>query len=162
MKTVEFYHLLKNCGIDFFSGVPCTLLEGLIAMASLDSKVIYVPAVREDVAVAVASGAYLGGRYSCVFMQNSGLGNCLNVLASLNLIYKIPVCLVISWRGFKGKDAPEHLIMGRSTKKLLQDIRIPATVLSKKYLETQTLSLVEKMKKNNIPVALLLRKGILV
>src|SRR6185295_2019648 len=80
---------------------------------------------REDAALGVAAGAYLAGRSPVVIMQNSGLGVSLNALGSLHLLYRIPCLLMVTWRGFEGKDAPEHLVMGDVLPRLLDVFRIP-------------------------------------
>lgn len=124
MNAKTFRDKLKGLGFDFFTGVPCSLLGGIIKALGDD----YIPAVREDTALGLAAGAYLGGKKPCVLMQNSGIGYSLNVLTSLNLIYDIPALLVVSYRGFAGKDAPEHIIMGRHCVELLETVGIPAKV----------------------------------
>ncbi len=118
---------LKDLGFDFFTGVPCSLLGGIIEALAGE----YIPAVREDTALGVAAGAYLGGRKPCVLMQNSGLGYSLNVLTSLNMIYDIPVLMLVSFRGYGGKDAPEHLIMGRHCVELMETFGIRNKVCGK-------------------------------
>ena len=77
----DFVKGLQGIGFDFFTGVPDTILGGIIA--HLTEEGLYTPSVREDEAVAMASGAFLGGKIPAVLMQNSGLGNALNILASL-------------------------------------------------------------------------------
>ena len=108
-----FLELLERHGYDFFAGVPCSLFEGVTRVLDDDPRYGYVSAVREDSALGLAAGAYLGGRQPVVLMQNSGLGVSVNALASLHQIYDIPTLLVVSWRGQDGDDAPEHAIMGR-------------------------------------------------
>lgn len=127
MTANEFKEELKRSGLNFFTGVPCSLLAGLIEALGGD----YIPSVREDTAIGLASGAYLGGKTPCVLMQNSGLGYCLNVLSSLNLIYRMPVLLIVSYRGFEGKDAPEHIVMGRHCVESMKLFGIPARVCNK-------------------------------
>ena len=105
-KASSFLYLLKQQGINFFSGVPCSILAGIIRELVEDDSVTYISSTREDEAVGIASGAYMAGKLPAVLMQNSGLGNSLNALSSLNLIYKIPCLILVSWRGYKGKDAP--------------------------------------------------------
>lgn len=131
MTAEEFKRELKRSGFDFFTGVPCSILGGIIKALGED----YIPSVREDTAIGMASGAYLGGRKPCVLMQNSGLGYCLNVLTSLNLTYGIPVLLLVSYRGFEGKDAPEHLIMGKHCVDLVKTFEIPSKVCGKDDLK---------------------------
>ncbi len=132
MNTKELKNKLKELGFDFFTGVPCSILKSIIIVLGDE----YIPSVREDAALGLAAGAYLGGKKPCVLMQNSGLGYSLNVLTSLNLIYGIPVLLLVSYRGFKGKDAPEHLIMGRHCVELMSTFKIPHKVCSRGNLKT--------------------------
>ena len=131
MRVEELKGELKKSGFDFFTGVPCSILGGIIKALGED----YIPSVREDTAIGLACGAYLGGKKPCVLMQNSGLGYSLNVLTSLNLIYGIPVLLLVSYRGFEGKDAPEHLIMGKHCVELVRTFEIPSKVCEKDDLK---------------------------
>ena len=116
-------------GFDFFTGVPCSLIETVITALERDDVRPYLAAVREDAALGLAAGAYLGGRRPVVLMQNSGLGTSLNALASLSLLYRLPVLLVVTWRGHGGQDAPEHLLTGEITPGLLDLLGIPYRVL---------------------------------
>ena len=130
VTAAQFCSALKSHGFDFSTGVPCSILKDVIYHLSIDPDITYIPATREDEALGIATGAYLAGRKSIVLMQNSGLGNSINALASLVILYKIPILLLITWRGYEGKDAPEHLVIGKSIIKLLEDIGIPAQVIS--------------------------------
>ena len=122
--------LLERHRFDFFTGVPCSLVEDVISALEQGSRAPYVAAVREDVAVGMAAGAWFAGRRPCVLMQNSGLGTSLNALASLSLMYGLPALLVVTWRGHGGKDAPEHILTGAITPNLLELLGIPYRVLS--------------------------------
>jgi sulfopyruvate decarboxylase subunit alpha len=93
-------------------------------------------------------------------MQNSGLGTSLNALISLNLIYQQPCLLIISWRGFEGKDAPEHLVMGQSMTQVLDAVRIPHRTLSEPTMVEDLRWMAERFMKQRIPIALLLKKGV--
>src|SRR5438094_4701309 len=123
IESDDFVRALREIGFNFFTGVPDSILGGIIA--TLMEQRLYTPAVREDEAVAMAAGAYMAGKVPAVLMQNSGLGTSLNTLLSLNLIYRQPCLLLISWRGFQGKDAPEHLGMGQTMTQLLDTMKIP-------------------------------------
>ena len=105
----------------------------------------------------IASGAYLCGKSGGILIQNSGLGNIINPLTSFNLIYHIPVFIVITWRGYQGKDAPEHLVMGEKTLDLLKELDIPFEVLGENNLESSLENLLSSMKQKEIPVALILK-----
>jgi sulfopyruvate decarboxylase TPP-binding subunit len=93
-------------------------------------------------------------------MQNSGLGSSINPLASLDILYRIPMLLLISWRGYQGKDAPEHLIMGEAMLKLLDALGVPYQVISEDNPEAAIPASVKAMKERGIPAAAILRSGI--
>ncbi len=151
---------LSEAGFNFFTGVGCSLLASLIEELSHPSFG-YLPATREDLAVGLASGAYLAGRQSAVLMQNSGLGYCLNALTSLNLIYRIPLLLIVGHRGHQGQDAPEHLVMGRSCEALLKEVGISTWSPDAKGLASEIAQASAQMRAKRLPVALLIRPGIL-
>ena len=160
MRTAdEFWNILKSHEVTFFAGVPCSLLEGVIKAGLADPAVTYIPAVREDVALGIASAAHLTGHRGGILMQNSGLGNVVNPLTSFNLIYRIPVLMVVSWRGYGGKDAPEHLIMGEKTPNLLHTLGIPHAVLEVDTLEENLQWAISTMEQQLIPVAVILCQG---
>ena len=161
MTGAAFAALLEAQGYDFFAGVPCSLISGLIATLETHPRLPYVPAVREDVAVGLAAGASLAGRRPMVLMQNSGLGTSLNALVSLSLMYRLPALLLVTWRGHGGKDAPEHLVMGEISPGLLELIRIPHRVLSAETLADDIAWGRRESDRLSQPVALLLPPGIL-
>src|SRR4029453_2062413 len=131
----ELATLLERRGVDFFAGVPCALIEDLIAPLEGHPRLPYIPAPREDVAVGLAAGAWFAGRRPAVLMQNSGLGTSLNALASLALMYGLPSLLLVTWRGHRGKDAPEHILTGEISPRLLELLKIPHRVLAADTLE---------------------------
>jgi sulfopyruvate decarboxylase alpha subunit len=155
----EFVGLLQEVGFDFFTGVPDSTLAGIISV--LIERRAFVPAVREDEAVGMAAGAYMGGKVPVVLMQNSGLGTCLNALISLNLIYLQPCLLLISWRGHDGKDAPEHLVMGQIMTRQLDLVRIPHRLLQAGTVREDVGWAAQAFMTQRIPVALLITKGVL-
>ena len=134
MDHKDFCALLKRDGFNFYTGVPCSILGNIINYLSNSGDFIYVPATREDEALGIAVGAYMGGKSPVVLMQNSGLGHSINALMSLVLLYKFPILLIISWRGYRGKDAPEHLLMGKYMLKFLRTMKVPVRILSKNIL----------------------------
>ncbi len=149
---------LEEAGFDFFTGVPDSILSGVIA--ALVERRRYVPAVREDEAVAMAAGAFMAGKVPAVLMQNSGVGTSLNTLISLNLIYLQPCLLIISWRGHDGKDAPEHLVMGQVLPDLLDLVRIPHRTLTAERCKEDLSWAAQICIQQRIPVALLIMKGV--
>jgi len=157
----QFLELLERHGYDFFTGVPCSLFTGVTQILDDEPRYGYVSAVREDAALGLAAGAYLGGRQPVVLMQNSGLGVSINAIVSLHQIYDIPALLVVSWRGQDGRDAPEHLIMGRVTAPFLELLEIPFEVFDDAAIDEQIRFLTDTMRKTRRPVALIVPKGML-
>src|SRR5499433_4139660 len=160
VSGTELADLLEGRGFDFFAGVPCSLIEDLIAVLETHPRLPYVAAPREDVAVGMAAGAWFAGRRPAVLMQNSGLGTSLNALASLSLMYGLPVLLVVTWRGYQGKDAPEHLLMGEITPALLQLLGIPHRVLARDSIDADLDWAVHAMDERGAPVALVVPPGV--
>src|SRR5688500_7711789 len=93
----RFASALQEAGYDFFTGVPCSLVSGLIAVLENSAEVEYYPETREDAAVGLAAGAMMAGRRPVVVMQNSGLGVCVNALTSMALMYRTPFLMLITW-----------------------------------------------------------------
>ena len=159
--SLEFCQLLKSHGFNFFTGVPDSTFKTVITILENDVTASYIPAVREDAAIGLATGAYLGGHRPMVLMQNSGLGVSINALASLPILYQIPMLVLIGWRGYQGEDAPEHLIMGASTINLLRDIGMPYEIVEVDGVDEIIARAVTTMDDAMIPTALILREGIL-
>ncbi len=163
MDSQTFWSILKSRGLAFFSGVPDSTFGDAYHYMIDDPDIRYVAAVREDVALGVASAAYFNGGIGGVIMQNSGIGNIVNPLTSFSLMYKIPVLLIIGWRGFGGppNDAPEHWIMGVKTQEILELLGIPCEILEPDNLEVALDRLLAKMRHDSTPGALLVRAGII-
>lgn len=137
MITPQFFiEKLQREGIEFYAGVPDSLLKNVCAYITdhFDSKHNII-AANEGGAVALAAGYHLAtGNVGCVYMQNSGEGNAVNPLASLTdrEVYHIPLLLLIGWRGRPGvHDEPQHVKQGKVTTGLLNVMGINYEVLSK-------------------------------
>ncbi len=159
----DFVNELKNNELDFFVEVPCSIFKDLLNYM-WDNKIKVINPVNEGVALSIASGYYTATKkIPVVMMQNSGFGNTINPLTSLNQIYNIPVLYLISWRGFggKGKDAPEHDIMGESLEKILRTFSISYYILEEDNYKEQIKKAIKVIKLTNKPVALILKKGII-
>ena len=129
IPTQQFGDELKKLGYVFYSGVPCSFLKYLINYAINDCD--YVMAANEGDAVAIASGAYLGGKKPVVLMQNSGLTNAVSPLTSLNFTFQLPVLGFVSLRGEPGLgDEPQHELMGQITEKMLKLMKVKWAYLS--------------------------------
>ncbi len=163
MDAQTFWNGLKGRGVNFFAGVPDSTFQNAYNVMVNDPEIRYVPAVREDVALGVASAAYFTGRLGGVVMQNSGVGNIVNPLTSFSLMYKIPVLLIIGWRGYGGppNDAPEHWIMGVKTPEIFDLLEVPYEILEPDSLEPALDRLLATMEQRSVPGALLVRAGVL-
>ncbi len=166
-KTTEFLAALEGQGYDFYAGVPCSLLKGVIRRFDEEPRWGYISAVREDSAMGMAAGAYMAGKKPAVFMQNSGLGVCLNAIVSLNVIYEIPSLIVVSWRGKDGKDAPEHLVMGEIMTDYFDNITLgemkglPWRILDPDTIDEDVAAITKEIDERKVPGALIVSKGIL-
>lgn len=166
IRPEYFYNTLKGMGIDFYTGVPDSLLKDICAYitdhADRKNNVI---AANEGGAVGLAAGYHLAtGNIPVVYMQNSGLGNTVNPLMSLTDgdVYRIPVLLVIGWRGEPGvHDEPQHVKQGKTTLPLLDAMEIRHEIMSgdEAELERQLDGSVRYMKETGRAFALVVRKG---
>lgn len=131
-----FYDTLASYGINFYAGVPDSLLKNLCAYITDHTDAAHnIIAANEGGAMGLAAGHYLAtSQIPVVYMQNSGEGNIINPLASLTDtdVYNIPVLLVIGWRGKPGvHDEPQHEKQGKVTTGLLNVMGVDYIVLSK-------------------------------
>ena len=127
IPAASFVESTRKHGFSLWTGVPCSYLKPFINYVIDAPDLAYVGAANEGDAVAIASGAQLGGKRSVVMFQNSGFGNTVNPLTSLNMIFKIPVLIITTLRGEPGgaHDEPQHELMGQVTAGLFDLMRIP-------------------------------------
>jgi phosphonopyruvate decarboxylase len=164
MQPKDLFDSLRTRGVDFFAGVPDSLLANFCSYVDdrLDANA-HVITANEGNAVALAAGYHLStGRVAAVYLQNSGLGNTINPLVSLAdpEVYKIPLLLVIGWRGEPGvKDEPQHIKQGRITLGQLRLLEIPHWVVDVDTPLQSTLDEVfAELRRTNACVALVVRK----
>lgn len=163
MITAEsFIRAAKGHGFEFYSGVPCSYLTPFINYVIDAPELQYVGATNEGDAVAIATGATLAGKQSVVMFQNSGLGNAVNPLTSLNPIFKVPILVIVTWRGEPGgaPDEPQHQLMGAITPQMLELMQIPWEFFptSGEEIEPVLQRAVQHMAQQS-PYALVMRKG---
>ena len=166
IKPTDFYDQLASHGVDFFSGVPDSLLkEFCLCIDDRIPRDKHIITANEGNAVALATGYYLAQKsLPLVYMQNSGLGNAVNPLLSLcdPDVYSIPMLVMIGWRGEPGvKDEPQHAKQGKVQLKLLESMDIPYKIISKDddQFVMKISSAVETAKKESRPAVLLIKKG---
>jgi len=163
IQPKAFIERLQQGGIDFFAGVPDSLLKNLCAYITDNvAREKNIIAANEGNAVGLAAGYHLAtGKVGCVYMQNSGEGNIVNPLLSLvdEDVCRIPMLLIIGWRGEPGvHDEPQHVKQGKVTLSLLEAMHVPYAVLDEHW-EQQVQQAVETIHKTNGVYTLIIRKG---
>lgn len=168
MNIEHFIQELANNGVTFYTGVPDSYLNGFNNYLKA-----YIPAERnvitanEGNAIALASGYHFAtGNIAAVYMQNSGLGNCVNPLLSLadRHVFSVPMVLIIGWRGEPGtKDGEreQHIMQGKVTGRLLDMMEIPYRIMSEATISKDIAELVATAKNTSAPVAFLVPNGVL-
>jgi phosphonopyruvate decarboxylase len=168
IEVEKFIGCLKGSSVEFFTGVPDSLLKSFCAYVTDTCGENHVIAANEGGAIGLAAGRYLAtGKPALVYMQNSGQGNAVNPLCSLADpdVYSIPMVLLVGWRGEPGvKDEPQHVYQGEVTLKLLEDMDVAHFVIDKSTTEEEllrTLDAWESRFAEGKQAALVVRKGAL-
>lgn len=159
----DFIETLRTGGVEFFAGVPDSLLKNLCAyITDTIRRENNIIAANEGNAVGLAAGYHLAtGKTGCVYMQNSGEGNIVNPLLSLMDadVYKMPMLLIIGWRGEPGvHDEPQHVKQGKLTLSLLETMGVPYAVLDNNWQE-QVAAALQTIQATHTAYALVVRKG---
>jgi phosphonopyruvate decarboxylase len=164
LRCQDFVAWIEGFGVDFYAGVPDSLLKPLCFYLSDHAGDKHVVAANEGGAVALACGHHLAtGNVPLVYLQNSGQGNTINPLLSLASrdVYGIPMLLLIGWRGEPGtKDEPQHMKQGKVTASLLDTMDIPYRVLPTEPADARRCvdELLTIAAVKSRPVALMVRK----
>ncbi|MBQ6723800.1 MAG: phosphonopyruvate decarboxylase [Paludibacteraceae bacterium] len=163
IQPKDFIERLRAGGVDFFAGVPDSLLKNLCAFITDNvSRENNIIAANEGGAVALAAGYHLAtGKTGCVYMQNSGEGNAVNPLLSLMDadVYRMPLLMIIGWRGEPGvHDEPQHVKQGKVTLSLLETMGVSYAVLDENW-EQQVSEALKTIHETNGVFALIIRKG---
>jgi phosphonopyruvate decarboxylase len=162
ISAASFIEPLRGLGYSQYAGVPCSFLKPFINYVIDDPSLNYIGAASEGEAVGITLGAYLAGRKTVTMCQNSGLGNMVNPLTSLNFPFRVPTLLITTWRGEPGvKDEPQHELMGQITHRLLETLDIPWLPFPKTVADiAPTLEQAEaSMTKRSKPFALVMSEG---
>jgi phosphonopyruvate decarboxylase len=157
-QSKDFISFLKSLKLSDFLMVPCSIFKPLTSCLLSNEQLILPP--NEAHAVGFAVGSFsVNNEPAVIFLQNSGLNNISNAITSLHSLYKIPMILIVSWRGKPGEnDAPEHKIMGKILKKYFYLLDIPFKILSKNWKnELKEMVKLAKIKKQT--VALIVKNG---
>jgi len=156
---------LKKNKINFFTGVPDSILKDFSSYVESYSKNKHVITTNEGSAVSLGIGYYLSTKkIPCIYLQNSGLSNAINPLISIasKEVYAIPLFLMVGWRGAPKKpDEPQHIAKGKITPKLLKLLKIDFCVLRQEKDLNNLKKIIKKANQKKSVVACLIEKGTL-
>ncbi len=167
MKADELLNKIEGMGIKVIAGVPdSTLKQFCDGLQTYKGGLEHYVTANEGAAVGLAVGTFLAsGRPACVYMQNSGIGNIVNPLASLanDDVYGIPMLFITGWRGEPGtKDEPQHVFQGKITCKMFETLDVPYAVVDKDTLPAQWDEILNRAKTyldRNLQFAIIVKKG---
>lgn len=162
MKVEKFIEALQVNGFGPLTGVPCSIFKDLINYMQNENVIKHYICSSEGEAMGLVGGFALANRIPVAYMQSDGLGNAINPLSSLQLLYKLPALLLISWRAEPGlKDAPQHKVMGETLRDILTVFNIPFHVLedSEQNLEESLRKTRQYINEFSTPVAFIVKKG---
>jgi phosphonopyruvate decarboxylase len=162
IQAEAFVEELRKRGYDHWAGVPCSFFKSFINYVIQADGIDYVGATNEGEAAAISLGARLAGRRTVTMCQNSGFGNMVNPLTSLNYPFRVPTLLITTWRGEPGvKDEPQHEQMGQVLHRLLDTLEIPWRPFPQE--ESEIAAVVDEahayMEEHRRPFALVMAKG---
>lgn len=156
------YLALKKAGVQLYSVLPETWLVHLTRMADEDPSATLVRLTREEEAIGISAGAHLAGMKSALLMQNHGFLASINPIVSLAFLYRIPLLMLISYRGSMGERDPWQTEGGRWTEPLLRALDVPVDYLRNPAdIERQVLAAQTLAQSSLTPVALLLTRELM-
>ena len=144
----EFFQILCSNGIKNFVGVPDSTMKYFIDEGIKNGKILIT--TREEEAVGIAAGMSLSNENSLVFMQNAGFANSLSTITSLLQLYKIPIILLIGWRGYLKNDAPEHEKIGSIQIELIKTLGIEFKIIDEKNFSQVSKWAINKIKNGKL------------
>lgn len=167
MKASKLLEALEKMGIHTITGVPdSTLKQFCDGLQNYKGAIRHYVTANEGAAVGVSIGSYLAdGKPACVYMQNSGIGNAVNPIASLvnRDVYGIPMLFIVGWRGESGiKDEPQHVFQGKITCELFDVLSIPYEVIDENTTWEELENILQKASKElsrEEQFALIVKKG---
>lgn len=167
MKACELLKQIEERGIDTIAGVPdSTLKQFCDGIQNYKGALAHYVTANEGAAVGVAIGSFLAsGKPACVYMQNSGIGNAVNPLASLanGDVYGVPILFIVGWRGEPGvKDEPQHVFQGKITCELFDTLAVPYRVVDKDTTDEEMRQILDEafaVLRENRQYAIIVKKG---
>ena len=125
----RIHHVLERCGVRQVAYVPDTGHKRLIELCNDDRSMRAVPLTTEEEGIGLLAGAWLGGERGTLLMQSSGVGNCVNAIASITRACRFPLFLLITMRGENGEANPWQVPMGQATAPVLETLGVALTTV---------------------------------
>ncbi len=142
-------------GVNFVTTVPCKQLGGVIRELAARDDVFHIPSNKEDEGLGLCAGAYMGGKRPAIIMQNTAIGVTINTLATLIQYYRMPLPMLISYRGELGEPVACQVEMAVHTKALLAQMNIPTYHFHKEEDAEELDAILKYTFMCNKPVAIL-------
>ncbi len=156
------YEAFKECGIRLVSALPETWLVHLIRLADEDPEMILVRLAKEEEGVGISAGAHFAGVKSAMLMQNHGFLASINGIVSFAHLYKIPLLMLISYRGSLGERDPWQTQGGNVTEPVLRALNIPYFFLDAPNTTKKRIRQAQTLAESSLqPVALLLTRDLM-
>src|SRR5690242_13920740 len=156
------YEALKSCDVKLLSALPETWLVHLMRMSEEDPDMTLVRIAKEEEAIGISAGAHLAGVNSALLMQNHGFFAAINPIVSLALLYKIPLLMLISYRGHWGEKDPWQTQGGLATEPLLRALNIPTWHLNTPTAMTRRIKDAQTSARDSLnPVAILMHREVM-
>lgn len=167
MKAWDLLQQIEKMGVQVIAGVPdSTLKQFCDGLQLYQGNLKHYVAANEGAAVGIAVGTYLSsGHPACVYLQNSGIGNMINPIASLanKEVYGIPMLFLVGWRGEPGvKDEPQHAYQGKITCELFEVMSIPYSIVDGNTSSAELENILRKADEamaQNLQYAIIVKKG---
>jgi sulfopyruvate decarboxylase subunit alpha len=161
-SSKAIFEALKKCDVRLMSALPETWLVHLIRMADDDPEMILVRLAKEEEGIGISAGAHFAGVKSAMLMQNHGFLASINGIVSFAHLYKIPLMMLISYRGTFGERDPWQTQGGNVTESLLRAINIPYSVLDRVDTVEKRIRQAQTLAESSLqPVALLLTRDLM-
>ena len=161
-NSTLIYSALKQCGVRIMSALPETWLVHLIRMADEDPEMILVRLAKEEEGVGISAGAHFAGVKSAMLMQNHGFLAAINGIVSFAHLYKIPLLMLISYRGTFGERDPWQTQGGNATEPVLRGLGIPYSFLDSPEAADKWIQQAQTLAESSLqPVALLMMRDLM-
>ena len=162
INSKVIFDALKQCDVRLLSALPETWLVHLIRMADEDPEVILIRLAKEEEGVGISAGAHFAGVKSAMLMQNHGFLASINGIVSFAHLYKIPLLMLISYRGSFGERDPWQTQGGNVTEALLRAMAIPYSFLDRIENVERRIRQAQTLAESSLqPVALLLTRDLM-